>query len=492
MLREPADAADAVQDTFVIAAAKLAQLRDPSKLRTWLYAVARNECHRRLRDRKVAPGLDEMPEPADESPEVGTDTERAELRKLVHDALIGLNIGDREVIELNLRHEFEAQELAEALGVTRNHAHAMLSRARTQFRTSLGALLVARTGRESCAELDELLASWDGQMTVLLRKQVNRHIDNCDICGERRRRELAPAALFSLLPLAALPRGLRERIMKLCADSTPQAVQHRHNVTQRAGSFRDGGFPATTALPGAGRWQAARRGTLIAAPAAAVLIIVAIVLGALAANGTHPKDTSATGPLGPTISASPGSGASGSPVSSGSPSSPGAHPTGTVVAGVVPVPGSTATAGRSLGPSPTTGPTPARSPSRSPKPSHSPTPSRSPTPAPTTPSPTPKVTTGTVAVSPNSVTLTQNAAGGPPTGTFTLTAVGGPLSHFWIVIPVSGLTASPASGSLPTGGSVTITLTLSRPVALDTQITVNPGDVAVTVLFTPANTPPPT
>src|SRR5215470_10036131 len=50
LLREPADAADAVQDTFVIAASKLSALRDPGRLRSWLYAVARNECHRRLRD----------------------------------------------------------------------------------------------------------------------------------------------------------------------------------------------------------------------------------------------------------------------------------------------------------------------------------------------------------------------------------------------------------------------------------------------------------
>ena len=49
VLSEPEDAADAVQDTFVIAAARLGGLRDPRKLRPWLYAVARNECHLRLR-----------------------------------------------------------------------------------------------------------------------------------------------------------------------------------------------------------------------------------------------------------------------------------------------------------------------------------------------------------------------------------------------------------------------------------------------------------
>src|ERR1700760_4496192 len=47
LLRDPNDAADAVQDTFVIAASKLAGLRDRERLRAWLFAVARNECLRR-------------------------------------------------------------------------------------------------------------------------------------------------------------------------------------------------------------------------------------------------------------------------------------------------------------------------------------------------------------------------------------------------------------------------------------------------------------
>ena len=53
LLSEPADAADAVQDTYVIAAAKLDGLRDPDRLGPWLHAVARNECLRRL-----GPGTD--------------------------------------------------------------------------------------------------------------------------------------------------------------------------------------------------------------------------------------------------------------------------------------------------------------------------------------------------------------------------------------------------------------------------------------------------
>src|ERR1700731_4556176 len=60
---EPADADDAVVDTFVIAAGRLGGLRDPRKLRGWLYAVARNECHRRRRATDA--GLDAAADIAD-------------------------------------------------------------------------------------------------------------------------------------------------------------------------------------------------------------------------------------------------------------------------------------------------------------------------------------------------------------------------------------------------------------------------------------------
>jgi hypothetical protein len=41
-------AAEAVRDTFVVAASKLDGLRDPDRLGAWLHAVARNECVRQI------------------------------------------------------------------------------------------------------------------------------------------------------------------------------------------------------------------------------------------------------------------------------------------------------------------------------------------------------------------------------------------------------------------------------------------------------------
>jgi len=243
MLHEPADAADAVQDTFLIAAAKLRGLRDPGKLRPWLYAVARNESLRRLRAARSTTALEEAADVASQSGSLGRQAERADMHKLVRQAIDGLSPRDRDVIELNLGHELEGEELADALGVSRNHAHALLSRARNQLEKALGALIVARTGQQACPELAALLASWDGQLTVLTRKRISRHIERCDSCGERKRRELTPALFAGVIPLVAVLPGFRDQLLRTMSDRTPAGLAHRMGVANRAGPFGSTGFP---------------------------------------------------------------------------------------------------------------------------------------------------------------------------------------------------------------------------------------------------------
>jgi RNA polymerase sigma factor (sigma-70 family) len=135
LLREPADAADAVQDTFVIAASKLTRLRDPERLRAWLFAVARNECMHRLKPREAVP-VGDIPEQPDDSTGVGVEAERAETRALLRAAVGGLNDGERDVIN-QLWHGLEVPEVAAVLGVSRNHAYSLFSRARGQLEASV-------------------------------------------------------------------------------------------------------------------------------------------------------------------------------------------------------------------------------------------------------------------------------------------------------------------------------------------------------------------
>jgi RNA polymerase sigma factor (sigma-70 family) len=502
LLREPADAADAVQDTFVIAASRLGGLRDQNRLRAWLYAVARNECLRRLREgaARGTSALEHAPELADEAADVTGGAERAELRTLLRAALRGLNPGDADLIEMQLSQGLEVAEIAAVLRVSRNHAHALLSRARGQLQTSLGALLVARSGRQDCPALDGMLQGWDGELTALTRKRVNRHIDRCPTCAERRRRELAPELLLGLAPLLALPLavppGLREQALRLAGSNGPDALARRADASLHAAPFGQNGFPEPLARPKPGRWrarpaQAAAAAAVVAAAAAAISLALPggggaghggrAALGAGgAAGGAGPSGAvpGATSPVSrgrstapapangvvhtspapggglpsPAAGGSPGGGSpgGGSPAGSGSPPA-GASPTATAPSSV-----------------------PGTSPG-SPAPSASGTPpASSPPPSSSAPPPAP----GTLSVSPRTIVLSPLLG-----GSITLTASGGPVT--WSIAESSGLVGKvsvfPASGTLAAGHTVTVSLSSSL-VSLDSQLTVDPGGIAVTVV----------
>ena len=191
-LIEPAEAADAVQDTFIVASSKASGLSQPDRLRAWLFAVARNECHRRLRTAIPSAPLYAAAEAMDDTGQLSAITEQAELRALVRAALAELDPVEREISELNLRHGLLGADLAAVLGVPLNQAQALTSRARARFERSLDVLMMARSEREYCSDLAAILDGWRGKPTVLLRRRVKRHIERCAACSELKRRDLSP------------------------------------------------------------------------------------------------------------------------------------------------------------------------------------------------------------------------------------------------------------------------------------------------------------
>ena len=82
MLHDSADAAESLQDTFVVAAATLGELPEPSELRPWLFALARNECRRRIRPRSAtrdeADAADQRADGGQRADEVGRPTDAAD------------------------------------------------------------------------------------------------------------------------------------------------------------------------------------------------------------------------------------------------------------------------------------------------------------------------------------------------------------------------------------------------------------------------------
>src|SRR5258707_7235222 len=149
MLRDRDGAADCVQDAFCIAATRLPQLREPDKLRPWLYAIARNEALRRLRERRRETPTDELPDDMSHEPGPDTLAARTELADLIAQAAGGLSDRDRSVLEVAYRHGLDGPDLAEALGVSRTNANTVVHRLRETIERSLGALLVSRHARNT-------------------------------------------------------------------------------------------------------------------------------------------------------------------------------------------------------------------------------------------------------------------------------------------------------------------------------------------------------
>ena len=408
--------------------------------------------------------------------EIGAATERAELQQLVRAAIDGLNPGERDVIELSLIHELDGDELADALGVSRNHAHALLSRARSQLERSLGALIVARTGRAACADLDAMLAGWDGQLTVLMRKRISRHIEQCEVCGERKRRELTSALFAGAVPVAALFPGFREQLLRVLADRSPAGLAHRLTVANRAGPFGPQGFPKPISPPGTAPWH-----RVLHHPHAMVAGAASLGRGGRGhRGGRHRRPAS-------WLSRPPARRAERRTARRPAPPTPPRR----AAAPPAKTGGITATArglgGQGLAPSAadgvaaTTTPVALRSPG-------------APSSAAATAEPDAvggllvrAAAAGRHAVGPRPAGSSWYQCSGTATGRFTLTANGGPVSAYSITAgsALAGrISVSPSSGSLASGASVTITVTSTSLVALDGQLTVNPGGQTITVVLT--------
>ncbi len=273
-LRDREAAADAVQDTFLVVAERIGQLRQPEKFRAWLYAIARHCCVDKLNARsRVTRRFDDIDLP-DETISLDRTLRAQESQRLVWQALGGLNDKERAALELSLRHELKGQDLALAMGISPTHANTVLVRARQQLQRSIDVILVVRAGRGDCGVLTEITAGWNGVLTPLWRKRIGRHIDGCTVCGARQRRDVNAAALLSAAPLLPAPAELRDHVLtgrhRASDRGSPAARMH---VDRR-------GFPTS--------WDPHIAGRAITAAVAVTAVIIILIPAVPAAEGSPP------------------------------------------------------------------------------------------------------------------------------------------------------------------------------------------------------------
>jgi RNA polymerase sigma-70 factor, ECF subfamily len=141
------DAEEAMQDAFIKAYRHLDQFRGESRFTTWLTRIAVNEALQKRQARKKSVSLDEasdvesksLPgrcEPWTSNPEKLYG--KQEIRQLVEGAIQALPPIYRETLVLRDIEEMNAQEAAEALGITVPALKSRLLRARLLLRESLG------------------------------------------------------------------------------------------------------------------------------------------------------------------------------------------------------------------------------------------------------------------------------------------------------------------------------------------------------------------
>ncbi len=140
MIRDPEDAKDIVQETFIRAYLNLSSFRREYSFHSWLFKIASNLCIDFMRRKRLQTISIEQPYPmSDEDSEfdipdaeISADSEviRTERDKLLKEALDTLPENYRKVIELRHFEEMDYMQIAETLRIPIGTVKAHLFRAR--------------------------------------------------------------------------------------------------------------------------------------------------------------------------------------------------------------------------------------------------------------------------------------------------------------------------------------------------------------------------
>lgn len=354
--RDPAAAEDLAHSTFLRAWERRETLRDPSKVRAWLYATAHHLALNHATRTRSAASLDDEAAGSVADPSRGPEEEALALdaAELVWSAASSLEARQYAVLDLSVRQGLSTREVADVLEVPVSHAAVLVNRSREALGNAVRYLLVARR-RDHCERLAALVPAGVRALTAEQRRAVDHHMRRCEDCQDLGRRLTAPAELLGALLPVELPSSLGP-------DGRDRLVAAVRSLPAGTASGVPPWPPQRRSWEGRLRWA----GGLIA------LLLLLALGGTTAAYVLRPSSTALFLDTGP--------GATG-------PSGEAVAPTDTPTA---PAPLETVTPDATPSPSPSTTPTPSASASAA-------VPGQTPTPTPSataTPTPTPTPTAG--------------------------------------------------------------------------------------------------
>ena len=147
MLRDDAEAEDALQDAYLSAYRSIGQFRGDAALSTWLSRLVLNECLARMRRQARRDNIVRIDNPTshDQLDTMSASTSdtpdqalvRAEMRALIERKLDELPEAFRTVFVLRCVEEMSVEETAQALGITTGAVKVRLHRARMMLQKRL-------------------------------------------------------------------------------------------------------------------------------------------------------------------------------------------------------------------------------------------------------------------------------------------------------------------------------------------------------------------
>lgn len=152
MIGDAHAACDIVQTVFVRAYRSLSQLRDPGKIRPWLFAIAVNQARNWLSRRRPVPASMERADDDDPSAGQGVPDPSlwaspdavyaaAELATMIVAAIHSLAATYREVAVLRFQHQMPVGQIATALGLGFSATESRVRRAKALLRAKLATML---------------------------------------------------------------------------------------------------------------------------------------------------------------------------------------------------------------------------------------------------------------------------------------------------------------------------------------------------------------
>ena len=199
VLRNPADAEDVTQTTFMNAYRAFQRGERPRTAQNWLISIAHNVCRQRFRQSA------RRPEEVGFSEEIGdgiVEEEQGPSAEDIQRALGHLAFNQRAALVMRELEGRSYAEIAEILGLSVSAIETLLFRARRALREQL-------EGSLTCGEAELAISKqMDGRLPRAERGALRAHLRECSECAHFARSQRAQRAAFKTLGALPLPASL--------------------------------------------------------------------------------------------------------------------------------------------------------------------------------------------------------------------------------------------------------------------------------------------